>query len=275
MAYGTQTVRPVDVIVGPGNLYVATASAWWPRRERWACPPPSPGRPRSWWSPTPAPPPTYAALDLVVQAEHGPDGLAWLVTWSEDVADGRRAGDRAVRGRSRPAAPRSTATLDSGGLVRPRRWPGSGHGRVQPCRPRAPRADHRATPKPLVPLVRSAGAVFCGPLGAGQRGRLRGRAQPRPAHRPAAPASPSALGTQDFLKHRPRGHRGPGRLAPGGARGSPGRGRGLRRPRRSRSLYREAGPSGRTGRGPVPEARAVTRPTGVARPCPSPAPTSG
>ena len=25
MAYGTATLRPVDVIVGPGNLYVATA----------------------------------------------------------------------------------------------------------------------------------------------------------------------------------------------------------------------------------------------------------
>ena len=28
-----------------------------------------------------------AAIDLVVQAEHGPDGLAWLVTWSEPTAD--------------------------------------------------------------------------------------------------------------------------------------------------------------------------------------------
>ncbi len=35
----------------------------------------------------PATPPELAAVDLVVQAEHGPDGLAWLVTWSEEVAD--------------------------------------------------------------------------------------------------------------------------------------------------------------------------------------------
>ena len=25
----------------------------------------------------------YAAIDVIVQAEHGPDGLAWLITWSE------------------------------------------------------------------------------------------------------------------------------------------------------------------------------------------------
>ena len=29
----------------------------------------------------------FAAIDLMVQAEHGPDGLAWLVTWDETVAD--------------------------------------------------------------------------------------------------------------------------------------------------------------------------------------------
>ncbi|MCH2427600.1 MAG: histidinol dehydrogenase, partial [Acidimicrobiales bacterium] len=27
------------------------------------------------------------AIDVVAQAEHGPDGLAWLVTWDEAVAD--------------------------------------------------------------------------------------------------------------------------------------------------------------------------------------------
>ena len=31
--------------------------------------------------------PTYAAIDVILQAEHGPDGLAWLVTWDEAVAD--------------------------------------------------------------------------------------------------------------------------------------------------------------------------------------------
>jgi histidinol dehydrogenase len=32
-------------------------------------------------------PPDLAAIDLMVQAEHGPDGMAWLVTWNEAVAE--------------------------------------------------------------------------------------------------------------------------------------------------------------------------------------------
>ena len=30
-------------------------------------------------------PPEFAAIDILVQAEHGPDGLAWLITWDEGV----------------------------------------------------------------------------------------------------------------------------------------------------------------------------------------------
>ena len=32
-------------------------------------------------------PPAQLAVDLVLQAEHGPGGRAWLVTWSEQYAD--------------------------------------------------------------------------------------------------------------------------------------------------------------------------------------------
>ena len=32
-------------------------------------------------------PADLAAIDLIVQIEHGPDGLAWLITWSEEAAD--------------------------------------------------------------------------------------------------------------------------------------------------------------------------------------------
>ncbi|GIT77519.1 MAG: hypothetical protein Ct9H300mP31_20500 [Acidimicrobiaceae bacterium] len=32
-------------------------------------------------------PALFAAVDVVVQAEHGPNGLAWLVTWDEAVAE--------------------------------------------------------------------------------------------------------------------------------------------------------------------------------------------
>ena len=84
MALGTQSIRPVDVIVGPGNSYVAEAK----RQLNGIV-----GVASSFAGPseiaviadhtTPA---TYAAIDLMVQAEHGPDGLAWLITTDEDVA---------------------------------------------------------------------------------------------------------------------------------------------------------------------------------------------
>ena len=85
MAYGTESIRPVDVIVGPGNIYVSLA-----KQEVAGLV----GIPNGFAGPsevvvvaddtTPA---ACAAIDVIVQAEHGPDGLAWLVTWSEAAAD--------------------------------------------------------------------------------------------------------------------------------------------------------------------------------------------
>ena len=85
MALGTESIAAVDVIVGPGNSYVAEA-----KRQLSGVV----GVASAFAGPseivviadetTPA---TYAAIDLMVQAEHGPDGLAWLITTSEAVAD--------------------------------------------------------------------------------------------------------------------------------------------------------------------------------------------
>jgi histidinol dehydrogenase len=87
MAYGTETVRPVDVIVGPGNVYVAIA-------QRLVAQQGAVGVPSAFAGPSEVAviadettPVELAAIDLVVQAEHGPDGLSWLVTWSESAAD--------------------------------------------------------------------------------------------------------------------------------------------------------------------------------------------
>ena len=86
LAYGTASVPAVDVICGPGNKYVALAKQRWPAPSAW--PPPSRARARWWSSPTGRVPPDFAAIDVILQAEHGPDGLAWLITWDEDtVAD--------------------------------------------------------------------------------------------------------------------------------------------------------------------------------------------
>jgi histidinol dehydrogenase len=85
MAIGTQSVKAVDIIVGPGNSYVAEA-----KRQLSGVV----GVASSFAGPSEivviadeSTPATYAAIDLMVQAEHGPDGLAWLITTSESVAD--------------------------------------------------------------------------------------------------------------------------------------------------------------------------------------------
>ena len=85
MAYGTESIRRVDVIVGPGNRYVAEAM----RQVSGAV-----GIPAAFAGPSevvvvagPDTPTDLAAIDLAVQAEHGPDGLSWLVTWSQEKLD--------------------------------------------------------------------------------------------------------------------------------------------------------------------------------------------
>ncbi len=83
MAYGTETIGRVDVIVGPGSRRVSLAKL----EVRGAV-----GMPAAFAGPSEVVviadgtvPVDYVAIDLVVQAEHGPDGLAWLITWSETV----------------------------------------------------------------------------------------------------------------------------------------------------------------------------------------------
>jgi len=86
MAYGTAGIPAVDVIAGPGNAYVAEAK----RQVSGVV-----GVASAFAGPSevvvvagPDAPPAFAAVDLAVQAEHGPDGLAWLVTWDPDLVEG-------------------------------------------------------------------------------------------------------------------------------------------------------------------------------------------
>jgi sulfopropanediol 3-dehydrogenase len=82
MALGTQTIEAVDMLVGPGNAYVAEA-----KRQLY-------GRVGIdlFAGPTEilviadeTADPDLVAQDLVGQAEHGPDSPAWLVTTSESL----------------------------------------------------------------------------------------------------------------------------------------------------------------------------------------------
>jgi histidinol dehydrogenase len=114
MAFGTQSVKRVDVVVGPGNQYVAEA-----KRQVAG----SVGVAAAFAGPSEvvvvadgSSPCEWAAVDLVVQAEHGPDGLAFLVTWVEDlIGEVSREVDRLVEASPRRAE--LEATIGSGGFA--------------------------------------------------------------------------------------------------------------------------------------------------------------
>jgi histidinol dehydrogenase len=114
MAFGTASIPRVDVIAGPGNAYVAEA-----KRQLSGVV----GVASAFAGPSEivvvagaGAPPEFVAIDLVVQAEHGPDGLAWLVTWDEALLEAVSAEvDRIVE-----ASPRRKdleATLASAGIA--------------------------------------------------------------------------------------------------------------------------------------------------------------
>ncbi len=195
MAYGTESIRPVDVIVGPGNRYVAEAK----RQVSGVV-----GVASAFAGPSevvviagPETPPTSAAIDLVVQAEHGPDGLAWLLTWSEEVAEAVTA-QVAVMVDNSPRRADLEATLDAGGYVV------MVDGADQACAVAnivAPEHLEILTDdaESLLPLITSAGAVFLGPSSPASVGDyLAGPNHVLPTNRTARFAS--ALGVEDFRR---------------------------------------------------------------------------
>ena len=150
-----RSVRPVDVIVGPGNVYVALA-----KREVAGVV----GVPSAFAGPsevvvvaddtTAA---ELAAVDVIVQAEHGPGGLAWLVTWSEAAADAVDCRDRPAwwpvrpgATRSRRRSPAAATPCSSTGPSRPSRSSTSSRPSTSSCsrRPRGARCRSCATPAP-------------------------------------------------------------------------------------------------------------------------------
>jgi len=161
MAFGTESVAPVDVIVGPGNVYVALA-------KREVAGMGVVGVPGAFAGPSEvvvladdSVPADVVAVDVALQAEHGPHGLAWLVTWDEKVADavGDALSDLVARS---PRRAELEATLGDAG------WAVLCDGPEQAVAvANAVAPEHLelllAAPDALVPLVRHAGAVFTGP----------------------------------------------------------------------------------------------------------------
>jgi histidinol dehydrogenase len=159
MAFGTETIRPVDVIVGPGNAYVAeakrqAAGAGAVRIDGFA----GPSEVAVIADATADP--LLVAVDVLAQAEHGPGGAAAVITWDEALADKVEAAIDAllaVADRREEAA----ATLEQGGRIvlvdGPERAVDASNA-IAPEHLELLCAD-AAT---LVPSVRHAGAVFVG-----------------------------------------------------------------------------------------------------------------
>ena len=157
-AFGTKSIRAVDVIVGPGNQYVAAAKrevAGLVGMESIA------GPSEVVIVADASVPANFIAADLIAQAEHGPGGTAVLITWDSAVAD---AVDQEIERRLVDAPRREDilATLATGGRSIMVDNPEQAMKVVNAIAP-----EHleilTVNPDDLVPLVRNAGAVFCGP----------------------------------------------------------------------------------------------------------------
>ena len=158
LAYGTETIEPVDVIVGPGNVYVALA-----KQEVAGVV----GVPSSFSGPSEvvvvadgSAPADFAAVDLILQAEHGPDGLAWALTWDAGVADEiENAVERLVATAPRRADIEATLANSGYSVVC-----NNAEQALEVSNLIAPEHLEIQTDDPagLLPLVRHAGAVFCG-----------------------------------------------------------------------------------------------------------------
>jgi histidinol dehydrogenase len=195
MAYGTESIPKVDVIVGPGSKWVSIAQ----REVRGVV-----GVPAAFAGPSEVvviadetTPVDWAAIDVIVQAEHGPDGLAWLVTWSERTANAvAREIDRLVA--SSPRRDETESTLNGGGYV------------VLVDSPeRAMEVSNAIAPEhleiltdnadELLGLVRHAGAVFLGQLAPASVGDyIAGPSHVLPTF--ATARFSSVLGIEDFTR---------------------------------------------------------------------------
>src|ERR1019366_6477859 len=177
MAYGTESIDPVDVIVGPGNRYVAEAK----RQVSGIVGVTS----------------AFAGPSEVVGIA-GPDGMAWLITWSEAVAEAVAAHvDRIVKESPRRAD--LEATLGAGGFAVLVDGPKQAIAIANIVAP-----EHleilTGNAESLLSQVTSAGAVFLGPNSPASMGDyLAGPNHVLPTNRTARFAS--ALRVDDFQKH--------------------------------------------------------------------------
>jgi histidinol dehydrogenase len=105
LAYGTETVRPVNKIVGPGNKFVATAK----KLVSFDCAIDFLAGPTEALVISEDGNPAFIASDLVAQAEHDPDASVVFVTTSRQLAN-EVANELKQRSKSNPIARQSLAS---------------------------------------------------------------------------------------------------------------------------------------------------------------------
>jgi histidinol dehydrogenase len=157
MAYGAGALRPVDVVVGPGNAYVVEA-----KRQVFGVVGIDglAGASEVAVVADATIDPEWVAADLLAQAEHGPGGAVALIVWDESVADRvELALDALLVAADRREE--AAQTLDGGGRIILVDDPARAIDAANAIAP-----EHLelmcAEADVLVPLVRNAGAVFVG-----------------------------------------------------------------------------------------------------------------
>jgi histidinol dehydrogenase len=117
VAYGTETVRKAQKIVGPGSPWVVAAK----RLLAGVIDPGLPAGPSEGMVlADDTLPGGLAAMDLLIEAEHGPDSSAWLVTSSERVVQEALAALPDLWGKmtaTRVEFSRAVLTGKSGGII--------------------------------------------------------------------------------------------------------------------------------------------------------------
>jgi histidinol dehydrogenase len=194
LAYGTDTVPGVDKIVGPGNIYVATAKravfgqvgidmVAGPSEILVVCDGDTD--------------PDWIAMDLFSQAEHDEDAQAILLSWDGDFLDRVQASIERLLPEMERSEIIATALDGRGALIQVRDLDQA----VQVANAIAP--EHLelsvADPEALVPRIRHAGAIFMGRFTAEALGDYcAGPNHVLPTSRTARFSSP--LGVYDFQK---------------------------------------------------------------------------
>jgi histidinol dehydrogenase len=194
LAYGTQSVRPVEKIVGPGNIYVTLAKRL---VQGWVGIDAEAGPTEIAIVVDGSLPPDVIAADLVAQAEHGPHGSHVVITWAEEQVDRVLAALEIAVARHEKPDDVENALIEGGRMVLVR----DAEQAMETANALAPEHLELAFEgaEDMLDLVRHAGAVFVGPDSPVSVGDyVAGTNHVLPSGGTARWAS--GLGTHDFVK---------------------------------------------------------------------------